>query len=138
MSDLLELAAKVEGLTSACRETDAEIASAMGIARRSRRDGYGRSKGREWLSDSHGGEEEWDRNPPAYTASLDAAMTLVPISHLWQVKHGFGYEAIVWSAMGDYDDDGAPGSSATQSNAAITLTAAALRARASISEGAAK
>src|SRR5258708_7048623 len=41
---------------------------------------------------------------PRYTASFDAALTLVPPHHLWQVKQGIQPEAIVWMLKTDYDD----------------------------------
>lgn len=71
-----ELIAALEKLTGPSREMDARIAAVAGIASRSRRDGRGKSKGREWLMDSHGGVETWSHHPPPFTSSIDIALTL--------------------------------------------------------------
>lgn len=66
-------------------------------------------------------------NHPAYTGSVDAALTLVPKHHLWELRQGIESRAIVWTIERDYDDDGAPtGYAATFP--AIALCIAALRA----------
>jgi hypothetical protein len=66
---------------------------------------------------------------PAYTASLDDAVKLVPRHHLWQVKQGIQSEAIVWMLERDYDESGAPTGYST-TFPAIALCAAAIRAEA--------
>jgi hypothetical protein len=66
---------------------------------------------------------------PAYTASLDAALTLVPPHHLWEVKQGIEARAIVWRLETDYDDTGAPTGYST-TFPAIALCVACIRAEA--------
>lgn len=128
MTDLLELAARVEGLTGPDREVDAEIALATGIVRE--RDGncfYGHRDysvlvlERDYY-DHEGGPPEL----PHFTRSLDAAMTLVPeewftklamqdrhsLRWKWELRGGFGHNCSAWSAT-----------------PALALMAAALRAR---------
>ena len=65
---------------------------------------------------------------PAYTASLDAAMTLVPEGRWWSVNGG--NRADVW-ASGYIDERW----HATAATPALALTAAALRARAATMGG---
>ena len=55
---------------------DAEIAAHVGIRHQPRRTKDGKSKGRQWLVDSHGGIETWANHPPPFTTSLDAARSL--------------------------------------------------------------
>ncbi len=66
---------------------------------------------------------------PAYTRSLDAAMTLIPPHHLWQVKQGIQASAIVWMIESDYDDRQPPVGYST-TFPAIALCIAALKAEA--------
>ena len=73
-----ELLKRLEDAGCGSRELDAEIAMAFGVEYRTRRTRSGVNKGREWLVDSYGGIQEWSHHPPAYTTSLDAALTLVP------------------------------------------------------------
>jgi hypothetical protein len=105
------------------QEVDAEIAALIGIESRSRRDRNGRSKGREWLEDRHGGVETWGRQPPAYTASLDAAMTLVPEECDFGVGSFDDSVKLPWAWV---RTDETEGHAATP---ALALTAAALLAR---------
>jgi hypothetical protein len=64
---------------------------------------------------------------PAYTSSLDAALTVVPRHHLWEVKQGFQSKATVWMIEVDYDDRDPPlGYSTTFP--AIALCIAAMKA----------
>lgn len=65
MADLSELAARVEAATGPDRELDARITVAL--------DGLG-----EWGELRRSGYAIQDFKAPPYTASLDAAMTLVP------------------------------------------------------------
>lgn len=74
-----EIDALVERLQVASgpsQDLDEDIAYAVGLPFRQRRDGRGHSKGREYLEDSHGGVQIWARHPPVYTSSIDAALTL--------------------------------------------------------------
>lgn len=106
---LLALAERVEGLDGPDRELDADIMRATGLA-----------------------GLKADYAPHPYTASLDAAMTLVPEGDSFtvgqNVHHGH------WVASVNYlDDDGAPqsrGCSNACRTGSLALCAAALRARA--------
>lgn len=84
-----------------------------------------------WLALAQPMPVDPDDFPPRYTASLDAALTLVPKGYLWQVKQGIESQAIVWSLEIDYDDDGAPAGYST-TFPAIALCIAALKARAAM------
>ena len=95
-----ELIAKLEAAPCGNSDMDAGIASYIGLRHRTRRDGYGRSKGREWFADSIGGVEEWSRQPPAYTTSLDAAMALVPQG--WMIDQMGEWDAVPLRAMGPW------------------------------------
>jgi hypothetical protein len=120
-----ELADRIEALKYPCHEIDSVIAEEIGMPFRSRRDSKGRSKGREWLEDSHGGVETWVNNAPRYTSSIDAAMTLMPKGWSWSV--GFdehGNRAIV-GAFGNMETI-----ASKAANPALAICAAALRARA--------
>lgn len=79
----VELIKRLEAATGPHPDLDAGIAVSVGVKHRSRRDSRGRSKGREWLDDSHGGVETWLPHPPRYTSSLDAAYALLPTNHEW-------------------------------------------------------
>jgi hypothetical protein len=130
--ELLALAERVEALGGPDREVDAEIALALGIVRE--RDGncfYGHRDFSMMVLER--GYYDHDGSAPelsAYTASLDAAMTLVPEGMCWRTAcfpRGQG----VASAM----VEGGPERMAA--TPALALTAAALRARAAIETGAA-
>lgn len=73
----------------------------------------------------HGGQD-WGSwwSVPRYSESLDAAASLVPEGWFWQVKRGFGYEAIVWHA--EYEDSNYGRGTIT---APCALCIAALKAR---------
>jgi hypothetical protein len=112
-SELLALAERVESLDGPCFDTECEIEHTISP---------------HWTGEGA---------PSAYTASLDAAMTLVPdrIGVGWGVSHGAGGPiAEVWEF--NLDDPDCPelyhvfgGCCATPEQA---LTAAALRARAEV------
>lgn len=80
---LQSLIASLEAATGPDRELDAEIAEHIGIRFRTRRAANGKSKGREWFVDAHGGIEEWAAHPPHYTASIDAALPEEMIREMW-------------------------------------------------------
>ena len=138
MVDLMELAERVEALSGPNHEIDSLIGAAVGLKYRILRDGSGRGKGMEWLEDGHG-VETWAPHAPRYTASLDAAMTLVPEGCGWLTGWGqtrpdepMGGARITRNARfvgyrENYDEI-AVGEAATP---ALALCAAALRARAS-------
>ena len=125
MSDLLALADRVEALTGPCRETDAQIALAFNL--------YDRPEDLGCFVDLAeavvgGGGQTWA--PPAYTASIDAAMALVPERSwtrldVWTKDLG-GCTASVYLIGRDIEG----GFSAHAATPATALAAAALRARA--------
>jgi hypothetical protein len=124
-SDLSALIARVEAATGADRELDAEISVAVGrhethIERRS----DGTAKLLPWRGDGTGsGIVECRR----YTASLDAAVSLVPSGWDWSVNAScFGYVRGLPQAGQDMDPEGWCRNAATP---ALALCAAALRAR---------
>ncbi len=99
-AELIALAERVEGLTGPCRETDGEI---------------------EWLLQL----APCDISGP-FTASLDAALGLVPEGHYWALlMHGEedGFQATCTPLHAGLDWRRA-------ATPALALTAAALRARA--------
>lgn len=71
--EIEELIARLEKATGPDRELDAEIASAVGWCPR---DGYTRQSDNSWRSPS--GDISGVTWAPQYTASIDAARTLVP------------------------------------------------------------
>lgn len=66
---------------------------------------------------------------PAYTASIDAALTLMRKHFMWQLKQGIGCQAIVWYIGNDQFEEGAPTGTST-TFPALALTIAALTCRA--------
>ena len=124
MSD--SLIARLEEATEGSRDLDEQIALAIGIKHRSRRDGRGRSKGQEWFVDSHGGVETWANHAPYYTTSIDAALTLVPegqsIELIVNARSGlsFAFVGSLDAGRGNRDVGATP---------ALALCIAALKAR---------
>lgn len=128
--DLNELADRVEALAGPDRLIDRDIAIATF---QGREDGGCKPRAREVIL-SHGAQP-WNyevveisgvslRSPPAYTGSIDAAMTLVPESRGWSVgQDERGNRAII--GVG-----GMKTVMAKAANPAIALTAAALRTKA--------
>lgn len=141
MSDLLALAERCEAATGPDRELDVAIALACGIVRE--RDGnclYGhRDFSVMVLERGYYDHDGHAPELPAYTASLDAAMTLVPEG--WVLDRGTlfwpGQVAKAYLVETKPDADGTRwfGAGCAQVNAAndtslaLALTAAALRAR---------
>jgi hypothetical protein len=126
---LLALAERVEGLTGACRETDAKVALAVGY--KTWPDGYG--EGNEWESPTgerlkrvHG----FGAQPPAFTASLDAAMTLVPEG--WGGMEIYAPDADQDGYTVHISDEMRGSTAGFAKTLAAALTAAALRARAEV------
>lgn len=125
MTDLLKLAEQAEQAEGPSRELDAETAKAAGwkfVGRES----YGQWRG---INPAIGKR----RNVPRYTASLDAAMTLVPkgwriYSADFSIKGRFS-----WTLMADRpvyeEDDSAPFQGGVATAPALALTAACLRAK---------
>ena len=122
MADLLELAERCEAATGPDRSLDTLIENALGIAKFERvpRSGFGGA--------------EYERvTPKPYTASLDAALTLVPVG--WDgalylaadtIKPTVQLETPEMRARFSMDYEGVTGTAGTL---ALALCAAALRAR---------
>lgn len=131
MNALLELVERIEKVEGPDRALDVEIAVAVDWRWPDWEEGESTVRDRvaahglEWLIDraTNGMNSMW-RGIPAYTASIDAAMTLVPegavtflasqerhsLRWKWELRHGFGVR-----------------SSARAATPALALTAAALR-----------
>ncbi len=120
---LVGLADRVEALAGACRETDALACAASGWeVITDKKDGkpyYEPIKGYSW------------QPVPAYTASLDAAMTLVPDDAFWRVGHdGEGKDPSLFKATIGITKEGDVWMTfrvAVATTPAPALTAAALR-----------
>lgn len=119
MNDLLSLAARLEAAEGPDRELDAAISMAIGSVSR----GALPCKG-GWVVDGK------PIAAPKFTASLDAAMTLLPEGSLW----AFGsmedgpFARVLWpNADGTYTGNYLEVSAATP---ALALCAASLKARA--------
>jgi hypothetical protein len=138
VSDVLDSAADRCEAGEALGGIDSLIGEAVGLRFRTRKTGGGVSKGREWLVDSHGGVETWARHAPAYSTSIDAAMSLVPEGwavERWQIWPGqpstLGlYETRVAANGERYRGGGEAIVHASAATPALVLCAAALRARA--------
>lgn len=109
-AELIALAERVEALTGPCRETDAEIAQAVGRGPT----GFAQGGGKHWVT--------W----PAFTRSLDAAMSLRLDGYRMSIAIGCGPEEVA-TAMSPQGEWKAQGKANTTANA---ITAAWLRARA--------
>jgi hypothetical protein len=119
--ELLALADRVDALSGPDREVDTWIENHLGLAQfeqphpfRSYCDGETRIE------------------PKHFTASLDAAMTLVPEGHSWTLGQNVHHKHWVCS-INYLNDEGAPAclaDSLSRATAALALTAAALRAQA--------
>lgn len=131
--DLVELAARCEQATGPDRELDKLIAETLALP-------HGPRSG--WSNDENGDHWIVEECSALVTASLDAAMTLVPEGTLWKVDYG-----IAWSdeepasggrnyragvGIGDVPAQWHHGWSAA--TPALALTAACLRARASMGD----
>lgn len=131
--EFLALAARVEGMSNSDREVDAEVAAALRTGTEHRwaynfPEWEGRSEGRVYLET--GGPSF---PAPAFTASIDAAITLVPKG--WHV-----------GMLTECDEDDSPSCCLTQNaepcqdavgrgaDMAMSLVAAALRARAALED----
>lgn len=67
---------------------------------------------------------------PSYTASIDAALTLVPEGYCWDVARGYVPEATVWQIGTEYDEGSGRQLPHSQHPVpAIALCIAALKAR---------
>lgn len=125
-AELLALAERCEAATGPDRELDALIAyQHLGLFVRNEGHPLGRK-----CYDTHGIEVAL----PRYTASLDAAMTLVPEGrrqdHVWPDGEG-GFCSYIW----EKDRAAYISGKSRACSTALALTAAALRARASSQNG---
>lgn len=123
-----ELIARLEAATGPCRELDVAISVAVGRDDETTLLRYtnGTEKRVPTSRNCWGGQVD----SPRYTASIDAALTLVPEGFCWEVRKGYVPEATVWQIGCEYDE----GSGRTLPHAqaptpAIALCIAALRAR---------
>ena len=115
-SELLALAARVDVATGADRMIDEAISPALGWL-------APKPPLRSWRTPQ--GYRASD-GVPRYTASLDAALTLVPEGWDWAVTKGFGESALAAASPAN-----SVATVETQAaTPALALTAAALRARA--------
>jgi hypothetical protein len=132
-----ELSKRVEALTGPCRETDAEIGCAVHFVPDKAGCDWARSpnwrcapfkQGRSVYVGYYDGEANSPTaysDPPAFTASLDAAMTLVPEGCSWDVGNS-GPDCGPWACVttaGEVDHG------VHAATPALALTAAALYAR---------
>jgi hypothetical protein len=141
--DLNELAGRVEALSGPDRDVDVEIVCAIDR----RPDWLGQTAGQLWIDRSgrypiirfaYAGIGKSSGNPsvdevPPFTTSLDAAMALVTDEHFWRVGHdGEGRDPAMFKAsVFDPLTMERPAVSVAE-EAAIALTAAALRARSAV------
>lgn len=122
MTTLLELAERCEAATGPDRELDKPIAQAVGWTH------FFVQKDMWWRSpngSSHG-------DPPRFSASLDAAMTLIDDTCVWGVskqEHNPGRDYYYQASVMPFGP--VPWSEAKAVTPALALCAAALRARAS-------
>jgi hypothetical protein len=121
---LIEMAERCEGLTGPDRETDEAIERALPPTdARIQLPSLWNERAAKFHGSRIGEYDGDDYIPAAYTASLDAAMTLVPEGYDWAVFHTNGGLTIhAW--CGSREDIFA-------ATPALALTAACLRARAS-------
>ena len=133
MDRLEELVERIEKATGPDRWVDADIHEAV-TTFNCRRAGPGWPDEDEYVVPAFPG---W-KPLPAYTASIDAALTLVPEEAYWRLGHdGDGadpsdYRAdVILPKLGGKDARGR----SVASTAALALASAALRARLSVGEG---
>lgn len=136
---MTDLASRVEAASGADRELDAEIAAAVRY--------FPRNVGFVWQNDLEPNVPEVGRvtcvtslgtggphyAAPAYTASIDAALTLVPpglMAAICRFSNGKGR-----AQLHDGRDIGGPGIDAFAATPALALCAAALRARKEQNDG---
>lgn len=130
MTNLNELASRVEALDGPCRKTDGDIWEELGLAPTEAECGgpFGFERGRycdmgAWRApEFNQPAPDRVRAAPAYTASLDAAKTLVPEGWEWTVTSA-GYAECRHPTHGRKDKHG------FAETPAPALCAAALRAR---------
>lgn len=144
MSDLEELAARVEALEGPDREVDARIWCSVSPPVESYTvDNWMRNDPRPANQDVVGLTlSDWlDRWPddaakmadsygvPKFTSSVDAAMSLVPEGHVWDAGTWRFTNSPAFANVGQRDRDSDYDSEAFAATPALALTAASLRAR---------
>ena len=120
MTDRKQLAVRIEAASGPDRGLDAAIAREVGwgcVVRDPQAGGNWYCWRKEYRSG------EW-MPLPHYTASLDAAMMLVPEGHLWHVSGGLNWGYVTIESGDDRIED-FKGNAATP---ALALSAAAIRA----------
>lgn len=125
--DLTALIARVEAARGPDRELDAEIARTL-LPHNAEHVARSRSGWSYRVFGPEGWDDEWTETRP-YTASLDAAMALVPEGLFWTVAFG---QLTPQEPLGGALISRRDGSDVAQAKAttpALALTAAALRAR---------
>lgn len=143
MTDLTELAKRVEAATGPDADLDRRIMAALGYSYRAGNRSIGLTYGKAW--DSHP-YQEWvkgdevvpDHCVPDYTASLDAATTLVPGGWNWGVGPWEDWKSTprrAWAWCEETGEDWSEEMNRQAATPALALTAAALRARAAMGEG---
>lgn len=124
-ADLIALAARVEQAQGPDRELDAAIATMLG---------WTEVHGSVLRPDFRGGRPpgviDWWDIVPIYTASLDAALTLVPEGYVWTLHGEPGGAGLAGVQPDRGDGDGCDYSDVNAATPVLALTAAALRARA--------
>jgi len=136
VSSLLALAERVEGLSGPCRTTDQDIGCSLGLFEiMPPKNAYVRgiifAKIEEDGSRTIPGNGDGDALIPCFTASLDAAITLVPEGFEWMADNFDGPPGRRCSANVMRKEIDARGEAATP---ALALCAAALKARAQSGE----
>jgi hypothetical protein len=130
LTTLLALAERCEQAAGPDRELDAEIALAIGYTRE--------KKGRQriaWWRNPKGqqlGYDGWHNFPPSFTASLDAAVTLVPEGWGYELRQGNSGARRALCRM--WDGRGIWTRGTVAATPALALCAAALLAPAALGE----
>ena len=132
MSDLLKLAERCEAATGPDRELDEQCALAAGYSLVDPRPNERLQEHKRWVGPD-GERNGWVHNPnsfdfpPHYTASIDAAMTLVSEGWDYEIRRsGPWHQVTLWPvAMRGRNDI----TVSTETTPALALCAAALRAR---------
>jgi hypothetical protein len=131
MSDLLALAERVEAASGPDRELDVAIWRGITPNHEALRKRWAGS----WTHADVQARKEAAcelKNAPDFTASLDAAMTLVPEGWCWAVRNGLStaYAEMADEPFIETAHEKATGVDSCARSPALALTAAALRARA--------
>lgn len=119
MKDLIE---RLEAATGPAHDLDGEIALALGWT-------YQKMKGDQRAYFRRPGETAYYNRsePPRYTSSIDAALTLVPKGHWWTIEADAAW--VRWLTANDVDTAQAHFNHRDGSSTALALCIAALKAR---------